>query len=105
MKRKPKAVNTPLPYFIVHELDKPGNSATVSTFIVLLKYRKGKPMPYKPTGRRVGRPEKEDAYKPVSVKLPPDLLERVRQYALIHQQSLSELIRDGLEWRISEGDG
>src|SRR6266516_4189976 len=61
-------------------------------------------MPYKPTGRRVGRPEKEDAYKPVSVKLPPDLLERVRQYALIHQQSLSELIRDGLEWRISEGD-
>ena len=61
-------------------------------------------MPYKPTGRRVGRPEKEDAFKPVSVKLPPDLLERVRKYALIHQQSLSELIRDGLEWRISEGD-
>src|SRR5438105_15298166 len=30
VKRKPKAVNTPLPYFIVHELDKPGNSATVS---------------------------------------------------------------------------
>jgi hypothetical protein len=65
---------------------------------------KENPMPYKPTGRRVGRPEKEDAYKPVSVKLPPDLLERVRKYALIHQQSLSELIRDGLEWRISEGD-
>lgn len=61
-------------------------------------------MPYKPTGRRVGRPEKEDAYKPVSVKLPPDLLDRVKQYARIHQQSLSELIRDGLEWRISEGD-
>jgi hypothetical protein len=61
-------------------------------------------MPYKPTGRRVGRPEKEDAFKPVSVKLPPDLLERVRKYALIHQQSLSELIRNGLEWRISEGD-
>jgi hypothetical protein len=61
-------------------------------------------MPYKPTGRRVGRPEKEDAFKPVSVKLPPDLLERVRKYALIHQQSLSELIRDGLKWRISEGD-
>ena len=61
-------------------------------------------MAYKPTGRRVGRPEKEDAYKPVSVKLPPDLLERVKQYATIHQQSLSELIRDGLEWRITEGD-
>jgi hypothetical protein len=54
-------------------------------------------MPYKPTGRRVGRPEKEDAFKPVSVKLPPDLLARVRKYALIHQQSLSELIRDGLD--------
>src|SRR5262249_23688631 len=32
VKRKPKAVNKPLPYFIVHELDKPGNSATVSSF-------------------------------------------------------------------------
>src|SRR5215831_17270431 len=31
VKRTPKAVNKPLPYFIVHELDKPGNSATVST--------------------------------------------------------------------------
>jgi hypothetical protein len=61
-------------------------------------------MPYTPTGRRVGRPGKEDAFKPVSVKLPPDLLDRVRQYAAIHQQSLSELIRDGLEWRITEGD-
>jgi hypothetical protein len=44
---------------------------------------KGQAMPYKPTGRRVGRPEKEDAFKPVSVKLPPDLLERVKQYAAI----------------------
>jgi hypothetical protein len=32
VKRTPKAVNKPLPYFIVHELDKPGNSATVSLF-------------------------------------------------------------------------
>src|SRR5437660_12403348 len=30
VKLKPKAVNKPLPYFIVHELDKPGSSATVS---------------------------------------------------------------------------
>src|SRR2546426_10244363 len=30
VKPKPKAVNKPLPYFIVHELDKPGSSATVS---------------------------------------------------------------------------
>jgi hypothetical protein len=61
-------------------------------------------MVYRPTGRRVGRPEKEDAFRQVSVKLPPDLLHRVKQYASIHQQSLSELIRDGLAWRISEGD-
>src|SRR5215813_9895234 len=32
VKRKPKAVNKPLPYFIVHELDKPGNSVTVSAY-------------------------------------------------------------------------
>ena len=30
VKRKPKAVNKPLHYFIVHGLDKPGSSATVS---------------------------------------------------------------------------
>jgi hypothetical protein len=30
---KPKAVNKPLHYFIVHELDKPGSSATVSLFL------------------------------------------------------------------------
>src|SRR5262244_1314497 len=30
VKRTPKAVNKPLPPFIVHELDKPGSSATVS---------------------------------------------------------------------------
>src|SRR5439155_12668178 len=31
VKLKPKAGNKPLPYFIVHELDKPGSSATVSS--------------------------------------------------------------------------
>src|SRR5438105_4805419 len=37
VKLKPKAVNKPLPYFIVHELDKPGSSATVSFFLSLIK--------------------------------------------------------------------
>src|SRR5215467_6359592 len=32
VKLKPKAVNKPLHYFILHELDKPGSSATVSGF-------------------------------------------------------------------------
>jgi hypothetical protein len=35
VKLKPKAVNKPLHYFIVHELDKPGSSATVSKCGVL----------------------------------------------------------------------
>src|SRR2546426_12286228 len=35
VKLKPKAVNKPLPYFIVHELDKPGALATVSTIPTL----------------------------------------------------------------------
>jgi hypothetical protein len=79
------------------------NLALRKYFYGITEILKRQAMPYKPTGRRVGRPEKEDAFKPVSVKLPPDLLEKVRKYALTHQQSLSELIRDGLEWRISEG--
>src|SRR5437016_5148600 len=35
VKRKPKAVNKPLHYFTLHELDKPGSSATVSVFSVI----------------------------------------------------------------------
>src|SRR5438132_3686619 len=37
VKLKPKAVNKPLPYFIVHELDKPGSSATVSKYLPMLE--------------------------------------------------------------------
>jgi hypothetical protein len=33
VKLTPKAVNKPSPHFIVHELDKPGSSATVSFFL------------------------------------------------------------------------
>src|SRR2546428_808683 len=60
-------------------------------------------MPYKPTGRPVGRPKTKD-YKTISLKMPQDLLDRVQTYAREHRQSVSELIRDGLEWRITEGD-
>src|SRR5205807_8569418 len=41
VKLKPKAVNKPLPYFIVHELDKPGSSATVSK-VIAFGYRESK---------------------------------------------------------------
>src|SRR5438094_10621631 len=36
VKLKPKAVNKPLPYFIVHELDRPGSSATVSINVLVV---------------------------------------------------------------------
>ena len=58
-------------------------------------------MAYKPTGRPVGRPKTKD-YRIFSFKLPTDLFTRVEQYAHTHQQSIAELIRDGLEWRITE---
>jgi hypothetical protein len=36
--------------------------------------------------------------------MPQDLLDRVQRYARLHRQSISALIREGLEWRITEGD-
>jgi hypothetical protein len=60
-------------------------------------------MLYTPTGRPVGRPKTKD-YRTISLKIPQDLVARVQAYARTHRQSISELIRDGLEWRITEGD-
>ena len=60
-------------------------------------------MAYTPTGRPVGRPKTKD-YKTISLKMPQALLDRVQIYAGQHRQTISELIRDGLEWRITEGD-
>jgi hypothetical protein len=37
-------------------------------------------------------------------RIPHELVQQVQQYARLHRQSISELIRDGLQWRISEGD-
>jgi hypothetical protein len=59
-------------------------------------------MAYKPTGRPVGRPRTKH-YRTISLKMPMDLLDRVKTYASRHRQSLSALIRDGLEWRITAG--
>jgi hypothetical protein len=60
-------------------------------------------MTYKSTGRPVGRPKTKE-YRTISLKIPTTLLARVQTYARLHRQSLSELIRDGLEWRIGAGD-
>ena len=47
VKLKPKAVNKPLPYFILHELDKPGSSATVSFFTIFYhEFRKNNPIAF-----------------------------------------------------------
>src|SRR5262249_24175979 len=47
-----------------------------------------------------------DDEKPVtiSLRLPKDLDTRLEQYATQHHQSISELVRDGLEWRLNDGD-
>ena len=47
-----------------------------------------------------------DDEKPVtiSMRLPKELHARLEQYATQHRQSISELLRDGLEWRLADGD-
>jgi hypothetical protein len=48
----------------------------------------------------------KDEERPVTIsfRLPPDLYTRLEQYAKQHRQSRSELARDGIEWRLGEGD-
>lgn len=57
--------------------------------------KKGRPFTYQ-----------NDEEKPVtiSLRLPKELHTRLERYATQHRQSISELMRDGLEWRIGEGD-
>ena len=61
-------------------------------------------MPYKPTGRPVGRPLKEEPrLLTYSFKADPVLMEEAKEYAWRHRTSVGELIRDGLKWRLEEG--
>jgi hypothetical protein len=60
-------------------------------------------MAYKPTGKPVGRPKTKE-YQTFSLKIPQSLIDQVKRYARQHRQSVAELIREGLEWRIGEGD-
>jgi hypothetical protein len=50
-----------------------------------------------------GRP-KGDPYTTLLARVPAELADCVKAYAIRHQQSISELIRDGLVWRLDEGD-
>ena len=60
-------------------------------------------MPYHPTGRAPGRPKTKD-YVTLVARVPAELVALVKQYARTHDQPVAELIRDGLVWRIGDGD-
>jgi hypothetical protein len=51
--------------------------------------------------KKPGPPKTKD-YTTVSLKIPQTLLDRVRAYARVHRRTVSELFRDGIEWRLGE---
>src|SRR5215475_1348842 len=61
-----------------------------------------------PTGRPVGRPKGTRTaiveLETLSFKAPKEFAEQVKLYAKRCLRPVSELVRDGLEWRIGEGD-
>jgi len=62
-------------------------------------------MPRQKTGRPLGRPPLyHDDERPVTVSLriPHDLAAQMKRYASLHRQSVTELLLDGLKWRIGE---
>ncbi len=67
-------------------------------------------MPRQTTGRPVGRQPKylsKDAQPvTVSLRIPRDLTEQAKRYASMHrvEKGMTELLLDGLRWRISDGD-
>ena len=58
----------------------------------------------KKPGRPVVYQSAEEYPQTISVRLPRDLYTRVQHYAWLHRQSISELVKDGLEWRLTDGD-
>jgi hypothetical protein len=65
-------------------------------------------MAKKSTGRPVGRPVGTRTatveLETLSFKVPAEFKAQLRAYAKQRRQSISELIREGVEWRIGEGD-
>jgi hypothetical protein len=63
-------------------------------------------MAKKSTGRPVGRPVGTRTatveLETLSFKAPKVFVERVRTYAKEHKQSVSEMVRDGLTWRLED---
>jgi Recombinase len=65
-------------------------------------------MPRQKTGRPLGRPpvyqDEEERPVTVSLRIPHDLAAQMKRYASLHRQSVTELLLDGLRWRIGDGD-
>src|SRR6266478_7062062 len=64
-------------------------------------------MPRQKTGKPLGRPPLySDDERPVTVSLriPHVLAAQMKRYASLHRQSVTELLLDGLKWRIGEDD-
>jgi hypothetical protein len=54
--------------------------------------------------KRVKYQSDDEKLVTISMRLPKDLHTRLVRYAHEHRQGISELVRDGLEWRLTEGD-
>jgi hypothetical protein len=65
-------------------------------------------MPRQKTGRPVGKPpkylRKDEQPVTVSLRIPRELAEQMKGYAKRHRQSATELLLDGLKWRLSGED-
>ena len=62
-------------------------------------------MPRQKTGRPLGRPALYSADErpvTVSLRIPHDLAAQLKRYASLHRQSVTELLLDGLKWRLGE---
>ena len=57
---------------------------------------------------KLGRPftyqSEEERPVTVSLRIPRDLAERMKRYAARHRQSVTELLLDGLTWRLEQDD-
>ena len=64
-------------------------------------------MARKPTGNPLGRPpvySEADRPLTVSLRIPRDLADRMKHYAFRHRQTVTELLLDGLRWRLEQED-
>ena len=61
-------------------------------------------MPYRKTGRPVGRPPSDNPLLTYSFKCDEALMDAAKEYAWQHRTSVGDLLRDGLRWRLEEED-